>query len=335
MKYLNIITTATPRADVHNKCFLRYIKILLDNNPSYTIRLFVNLDKPSMISREEFEEAKQNILYFESVNEKLKLFFTTNEENPSFMLAAKTLYMSCAEQIKDEENNVFFWFEDDWILYTAEEKSTIEELTIRSTKEIEEFFESDKKILLLTGSTYLNGRPHLFKWGLFDEIVSMCKSEKLLDPEILLMEAKRKVFGDKTLRKILTDRSIHKCIPLFTDLGIRWRKNRNIQKMNRYFYKLNVPECDYTWVESRETIITIWRNAECSISDRIKQICDRSDVLYEEKVIGIDCSREEVPSASLGVLPYFSFYDLSIGSFDEFLLFLEEEKNKKYSEDAW
>jgi hypothetical protein len=41
-----------------------------------------------MISREEFEEAKQNILSFENVNEKLKLFFTTNEENPSFILAA-------------------------------------------------------------------------------------------------------------------------------------------------------------------------------------------------------------------------------------------------------
>ena len=242
--------------------------------------------------------------------------------------------MSCAEQIKDEENNVFFWFEDDWILYTHKERPDISKRIDLSVKEIESFFENDKKILLLTGTNYLNGRPHIFKSSLFDQIISIYKENRLLDPEIVMMKSKRNVFEDKTLRQHITDNRICSCIPLFTDVGIRWRKNRNIQKINRFFYKVNWEGCNYTWNDYRKTIITIWRNAECVKSQEIKNICDESHIKYEEKVIGVDCSIEEIPSPSRGVLPYYSFYDLAIGSFDKCLLFLDEEINKKNIEDS-
>jgi hypothetical protein len=335
MKYLNIITTATPRADIHNQCFIRYVKILLDSNPSYIIRLFVNLDKPPMMTEEEYEEAKQNIFLLENSSEKLQLFFSTNKENPSFKAAAKVLYTKCAEQIHDEDNNVFFWFEDDWILYDTEESPNITDKILHSVKSIERFFNDGRKILLLTGgSKYLNGRPHLFKRELFDVIISLYKRERLLDPEIVMMEAKKIVFEDKMLREHLTDKSVYMCIPLFTDVGIRWRKDRNIQKLNRFFYNnANINECDYTWEYYRETVLTIWRNTECLKSQKIKGICEEKGIKYEEKVVGVDCSINEVPRPSLGVLPYYSLYDLSIGSFNKCMSFLNEEINKRFVED--
>jgi hypothetical protein len=322
MKYLNIITTATPRADIHNQCFIRYVKILLDSNPSYIIRLFVNLDKPPMISEEEFEEAKQNILLLEN---RVEVFFSFNDTNPSFSLAARTLFHRCRKVIeegKDNDKNIFFWLEDDWILYDKKQKLEIEERIDLVTRSIEEFFENEYRIILLTGSRYINGRPSLFKQDLFCKICDILDAGNI-DPEMAILLAKQLLFNDNKIREPLFDESVFQCFPIFTDAGIKWRKERKIQKINRFFSKPD-SNCGYTWKEEKQTIITICRKPECSRSDTIKQLCKKHKILYEEKILEDEFS----------VLPYYYYYDVPIGDYGLCLIFIREELDQRYIEDA-
>jgi hypothetical protein len=318
-KYLNILTTATPRADLHNRSFFVFLKMLYDSCPSYTIRLFVNLDKPSLSLEEEFEEAKQNIL---SNNDKYEIHLSTNEVNPSFNLAAKTIFLRCADQIKKTDQNIFFWLEDDWALYDTIENPQKVQVLENAISSIDLFFEDKNIFLMMTSTDYINGKPYLFKYNLFDAIVKRYRKSRIPDdPELTMILAKQFLFGEKKDRVNVIVRPYTKRFLLFHDVGIPWRLERNIKKTNR-----SLPEVDYTWSTNRKTVVTIWRNPVCKFSEKIKARAEKYGMEYEEKIIGINCAEADLPEQTNGSLPSFFFYEIYIGDYDRCVQFLVEEK---------
>jgi len=229
---LNILTTATPRIDLHEQTLYPWIKELQDSKIYDKINLYINLDKPKMFTDAEFFTTK-NYLFtnFNFVN----IIYTECLENTSFSNAAKNVYNSCVTNINHDKPNHFLWLEDDWLIHTRQD----------AINDVRQFIASKKDVLSF-GSLYrITGWPVIFTKKVFDAIYKKLHLQDV-DPEVAMMTAVYDIYDmsrenyprDSLPENVLFRSSFCRCI----DLGRDWREVKQIFKTNKW--DVNQP----TWV---------------------------------------------------------------------------------------
>lgn len=217
MNKLYIMTTATPRAELHSKTYFPVLKMLRDEG--FDVVPIVNLDKPDIIPDSAFDDAK---VQFEEAG----VYLYVNNLNPSFSMAARNLYNNCNRLQSTEDNNLFFWLEDDWIFDTFFEEEFI--------NVVKSMFTNEVSTLVTCKHKYVGGNPCFFKQPLFDEIVKLWdKTPENLDPEFAHFEASRIVEGVEKWR-IPSKKGLSFEIPIFHDAGRQWRETNKIGKRARF-----------------------------------------------------------------------------------------------------
>lgn len=233
MNNLIIITTATPRVDLHKAGLLETIKVLIEGKAQDKIFWYVNVDCPSMFSKQEIEQTLIQINNFARERaDKMSVFLLSDHKEAHAGAAARRLYEKISETRPFEQGNeVFFWFEDDWAL--TEEESFVE--VVRA------FFETDQDILLCTWQKYISGHPFLFRRDFLEVILNKYKVVKRnTDPELFLFDCVKDYYMTRQKRLI---QPLHKRKKMFNDIGREWRIERSIGKTNKYKAK----QYNFTW----------------------------------------------------------------------------------------
>ena len=229
---LNILTTATPRIDLHEQTLYPWIKELHASKIYDEINLYINLDKPKMFTDAEFLTTK-NYLFtnFNFVN----IIYTECLENTSFSNAAKNVFGNCATNVKPDKLNYFLWLEDDWLISPLQ----------NAIEDIKKFIVSSKDILSFGSLNRITGWPVIFTKKVFDATYKKLYSQDV-DPEVAMMTAVYEIYDmsrenyprDSLPADILFRSSSCRC----TDLGRDWREIKQIFKTNKW--DVNQP----TWV---------------------------------------------------------------------------------------
>ena len=219
---LYVLTVATPRAELHRHSYIPFLLDVLQNKEAeFEVVPVVNLDKPSLLSQEEFDEAKEQF-------QDLGVHLFTNQKDPSFSKAARTVYTECANLVNPEDTNMFMWLEDDWYFDFLYEEPVLEWFNAFFNGKL-----ANKSMFLMTTYKYFCGNPSLFREDLFQEIVATWKvNTKNVDPEFVHFEAAKSVQGARDWR--YTDpNAIVLSWALFIDAGRSWRRRKEIGKRAR------------------------------------------------------------------------------------------------------
>ena len=220
---LYVLTVATPRADLHRFSYIPFLQdFLRRKDAKFEVVPVVNLDKSPLLSEGEFLET------FTQLN-KLNLNIFTNDEDPSFSKAARTVYTECAKLVDPKDNNAFMWLEDDWFFDFLYEDVMM--------KYFNNFFEGELEnhnMMLLTTYIYFCGNPSVFREDLFNEIVATWKvNPRNVDPEFIHFEAAKSVQGASSWRQTPSNSILMRDKALFIDGGRSWRRAREIGKRAR------------------------------------------------------------------------------------------------------
>lgn len=207
MRTLTVLTTATPRPDLHKEGYFPILEFL---SKHFQLKLYIHLD---------------NILGEEAWNESLSEFeklpyektLIEKHEDCSFRTASKETYLFCKPQDGDE---LFLWLEDDWLLTDDEQK--------RQTL-LEEVDTFSLDFISTTLYNYPCGNPTFFKRKFFEEMKAHYAGQSNpFDGEIAMWECCEKIYGEAK------PRSRTKFLPdIFFDLGRDWRSERSIDKVNK------------------------------------------------------------------------------------------------------
>ena len=231
---LYILTAATPRPELHCAGLFPFIEKLKEES-FWDVTWLVNLDKPDFFSEEDMNLSKK--LFWD-----MNALCVVNEENPSFALAGKNLFTRCMNIVSENsmEENVFLWLEDDWAIHEHDMQEFIFQ-----TKRL---FTTDRTCVLGCIPNRVCGNPFSFVEGLLFKIMEIYeRTDKILDPEIAIMEGQRLYeaehlgiwppldYHSPPTRGVGWDRS------LFVDVGRSWRKINDIGKESRF------SELPYTW----------------------------------------------------------------------------------------
>ncbi len=229
LNVLNILTTATPRPDIHVRAMFKVVDTLLKENIQNKIYWYINLDIPSMFTEHEVEETINQInlfnnFYNQFYPNKIQITILKDHEEAHFGLAAKRLYGRLGRIEKLENyNNVFLWLEDDWAMKKTDE----------FMYELKKFFTSDQDFLMgTTTNKYISGHPFFFKSRFFNMMVERYKTLKnTIDPEVQILIVVRKFYG---LDEIRNEQPSFKQFDVFYDVGRKWREINLIKKQNKY-----------------------------------------------------------------------------------------------------
>lgn len=233
MNSLIVLTTATPRPDLHKAGLFEVIKTLIEGKTQNKIFWYVNVDRPSMFSKQEVEQTLKQINDFarEKTNE-LSVTTLSDHEVAHAGAAARRLYETIGKsQPFNKDTEVFFWLEDDWALTDSE----------TFVREVKNFFKTNQDVLLCTSQKYISGHPFLFKRDFFDVIIDKYKTvKKNPDPELMLFDCVKEYYmtEEKRLKQPSQKRK-----EVFKDIGREWRIEQSIGKMNKYKAKRH----SFTW----------------------------------------------------------------------------------------
>ena len=226
MNILTILTTATPRPDIHQNGMYDVVNKLIESNTQDEIHWFINMDKPAMFDKKAEKESLSLVSDYAKKHStktgQLHIYLLAGHKESHFGAAAKRLY-TAASRVRDTTAiEAFLWLEDDWKLT----KSNI------FLKEIKDFFRAKHDILLCTDTKFVSGNPFLFKKDFFNIIVSKYKaSETAPDPELLLFECVKERYNTDDKR---CQHPSYKQRNVFQDIGREWRARRSIGKLNKY-----------------------------------------------------------------------------------------------------
>ena len=213
---LYIMTTATPRAELHAMTYFPVLRMLREEG--FDVVPLVNLDRRPILSDIAFEQAKAQF-------EEADVHLYVNKMNPSFSMAGRNLYNNCRYLQNPEDNNLFFWLEDDWLFDNRSRYGFIG--TLKS------MFTNEATTLLTTQYHYLGGNPCFFKQPLFDEIVGVWdRNPENIDPEYAHFEGQMRVEGVDKWR-IPSKKGLVFEVPVFHDAGRQWRQINKIGKRGR------------------------------------------------------------------------------------------------------
>ena len=212
---LYILTTATPRCELHQECCIQFITELVKFKQ---ITWIINIDVPSILNISE-QYLNECISKFEKIKT-FKTIINVNKTNPSFSNAGRYLIKKVFSLYK--ESDFIFWLEDDWAL----KENIINDFLLK----YEDFEKSNFfNYLLLTNCPYPSGQPFIFKGKILPKLYKFYKKIKKIDPEVAIFNTVRELSG---LEK---NEQYKLCInlPIFFDKGREWRQNMNIAKTNK------------------------------------------------------------------------------------------------------
>ena len=211
---LYILTTATPRPELHNETVINAVKELC--NRVDQINWYINIDCPKQFFSENHRKVTaDNFLTLQSPN--LKTIILAKHSTAHFGRAARRLYHTCKPEGNDD---IFMWLEDDWVFRSNE---CFFEL-------FNNFLSSNQNFLLCSKNKYVSGNPFFFRRDFFDHIVNKLNSNvENFDPELLFFWCVEQKYNIKY--KELPPNSIHK--EVFFDAGRKWRESHNIIKYNK------------------------------------------------------------------------------------------------------
>ena len=272
---LNILTTATPRVELHIKSLEPWLKALHNSKIFDKINWFVNLDKPDIFNTEQMSFARN---YLHAKYKFLNLFYTECVEDCSFTNAARTVYNNCYDNIESAEKNYFMWLEDDWKIKPG----------YHAIDDIKKFIESGKEILSFGNIARITGWPHIVSENMFYRTREELNSKKI-DPELAMMLSSydvynlpRKYFPRDYLPEEVIYRSVeNRCF----DMGVRWRDSKQISKTYRYDVNQN------TWKKEMNDLLTPeyktlletehkkrkWGNTAPKYLDKIVRLAERTN----------------------------------------------------------
>lgn len=213
---LYILTTATPRYELHEESCIQFVSKLVKFKD---VTWIINIDIPSILNISD-EYLNECISKFKKIKT-FKTIIHVNKTNPSFSNAGKYLIQDNFSLF--EETDLIFWLEDDWCLY----ENMFNEFLLKYNE-----FEKSKfyNYLLLTNNSYPSGQPFIFKGIIVNQLYNIYKNNKNIDPELAIFKTVRKLTGlEKTEQLQLCIR-----LPIFFDKGREWRKYMNIEKTNKY-----------------------------------------------------------------------------------------------------
>jgi len=235
MTELRVLTTMTPRNDLHQQCVYPLLKAV---SRRFDITWHVHIDHTDHFSQSESNETRQAIQKFSEEHE-IRAVVWERWTDCGFSSAAKTLFNS----INASDDALFLWLEDDWIVSDANEVA----------EKLVTFAESDKRYFSLRSPYHVVGGPFFFKKDLFDEIHWLYVNKPLIDPELTFSRAALRLYFDyaeitwrfcdeKDIENVCKQYEIHglsrvkiEPISLFSepcavDAGREWREKRNISR---------------------------------------------------------------------------------------------------------
>lgn len=208
---LHVITTATPRKELHVETLEPTLDIL---SKKIQIKFHVNLD--NVLGQQKYEES---IEYFKSLPYDTDLILSNSG---SFKIAAKNLYTSFS---LENEDDLFFWLEDDWKLVRHQEKFVQAIIDLPDSKD---------HFIIGGLRNELNGNPFVGKKFFFDDIQNRYNNTLTIDdPEIHIWRCATNRYGDRFALKNCLN-----LIGTFDDVGRKWRKEKNISKEDKRSQKL-------------------------------------------------------------------------------------------------
>jgi len=262
LKFLHIITAATPRKEIHDLGLIPFIQSL-ETLPHLRVRWLVNMDCiPYYFTKQEIMDSIKNIK--RNVPANVELHFFEKHENFGFSKAGRDLFTYCADTLPQGEH-IFMWLEDDWCIENPDQaKKNI--LTFMRNPQFEY---CGAKVFAYGIRDYsrqlrVTGAPNLFRESLFRGYLEVTE-QKPIDPELALQKA-GEIIWDQSLNeerhrraqewtdagqtpprkwwrwwvapprdKLLIAHPPTQC----RDLGVDWRKERDIQKTNSFERKFN------------------------------------------------------------------------------------------------
>lgn len=216
---LNILTTATPRSDLHLKGLFQAISSIHMNGDK--IKWFVNLDCPSYFSSKDVKNSTEKFKQLEALLPNLTLKLNVSLEG-NFSKASEYLFNKCNSLLDRKKDNVFMWLEDDWNLVKPQDFAL----------ELEKYFGSKAPFITAGACEYVCGNPLVFRTNFFDKVLDLYKKEVLIDPELTFFKAAKELYATEKERSPIKD-SIH-LKHYFIDVGRNWREERNIIKQDKY-----------------------------------------------------------------------------------------------------
>ena len=254
MRDLFILTTATPRFDLQEKCLFTVIDFLINYNATSKHMLFenvfacINIDKTDFVSKDEMKKYEKDLFdrLIASKSQVLNFDFTINlSERNDFGLASATVH-KLASKYRPSLNSIFMWLEDDWEV-SLDKKAYIFD-------SLKSFINNHESTFLnfINNDTRLSGRPFFFKYEFYIDLLHHIICEDIdskmtgnLDPEIRYFD----LFNN--LSTILDNHypvKITTCDDdCFIDRGREWRENL---KLDKWCHKRN-DVGRFTWTKRK------------------------------------------------------------------------------------
>lgn len=217
LKYLNILTTAVPRYNLHKDCLIPTVQTLVNNN--YDINWFINLD-----ILDHFTEVDVNMTcyQFRSISPRINIFLNCCRK-PKFSQAFHKIIEICSKNIDTADNNIFFILEDDWQPY----KSTFPLFC----NKILDFFDNQFSFLYGGNHPFLTLCPTVFRQDFFYELIRAQLEEPLDSPEEHFIMTKQKFFKETDFKTLLTEYpNRYDRIRAFYDVGRAYTSKNRIKK---------------------------------------------------------------------------------------------------------
>lgn len=217
LKYLNILTTAVPRYNLHKECLIPTVQTLINND--YDINWFINLD-----ILDHFTEVDVNMTcyQFRSISPRINIFLNCCRK-PKFSQAFHKIIETCNKNIDTADNNIFFILEDDWQPY----KSTFPLFC----NKILDFFDNQFSFLYGGNHPFLTLCPTVFRQDFFLELIRAQAEEPLDSPEEHFIATKQKYFKEADFKTLLNKYPTrYDRIRAFYDVGRAYASKNNIKK---------------------------------------------------------------------------------------------------------
>ena len=234
---ISILTTATPRFDIHEKCVIDVIDTLCNNG--HEVSLYVNIDIPGFV-----KNAKDNtdslLCHLETMS-LASLKYHVNDTNPDFSRAFEQCIKMLIEDDKKPEDEMYMWLEDDWEI--VDKDAFVAAITAIEEDTIHETF------------TFCNPRPSgppmMFREKFLNTVVEhYCMNDEVnnFDPEVRFVKCYDVKFGRSGNKRLGNRSESHfpdnwDGLPtIFKDAGRAWRIDNSISK-----WRSKNGSCSKTW----------------------------------------------------------------------------------------
>ena len=223
---LHILTTATPRRDLHYVGLFPAVDALRERE-EFEVIWYVNLDCPVLFSEDDFNKSLQAF-------KDMGATVFTNTEDPCFAQAARVLYTNCQDNLNPAYNNVFMWLEDDWTMHYLRLEGF--------AATVAGWINTRHSCLLTVIPHRIGGQPCFFRLPLFEKVAEQYRlTDAMIDPEVTIMEEQRKLDGVSDSFYTPPVGGVGFEDQLFIDIGRNWRKYSKIGKTSRFDTK------EHTW----------------------------------------------------------------------------------------